>query len=147
MVRMVLAGKSLGYVAGALRLAPPPPDQAALRSQLHGYAVGLGGFLAKIALARRPRAARRAAAARRRGAAAPHRRRESGDAGDGTPGVHVTSGNGAAEAADALPDGAGARKLRGLLSGPVLYLRSRRRVRDSGGAAPPLTRPEDERTG
>jgi hypothetical protein len=113
---------------------------------MRGYALGLGAFLGKVALDRRARAAAvrllPAAAGRLRHIV----RRESGDARDGTPGVHVT-GNGAAEAAEALPDGAGARKLRGLLSGPVLYLRSRRRVRDSGGAAPPLTRPEDERTG
>nr|WP_255426455.1 glycosyltransferase [Pseudonocardia sp. C8] len=39
----------------------------------------------------------------------------------------------------ALPGGAARRKLRGLVSGPALYLRTRRQVRDEGGVSPPLT--------
>ena len=42
----------------------------------------------------------------------------------------------------ALPDGAAARKLRGLAGGPVLYLRTRRQVLAEGGSCPPLTAPD-----
>lgn len=144
LVRIVLDGSVLGYVPSAFVWHHHRPSDAELRSQMQGYALGLGAFLGKVALD--PRA--RSAALRLLPAAVSRLRhivrRESGDAADATPGVHVASGDGSgAGAARVLPDGAGARKLHGLLSGPVLYLRSRRSVRQSGGAAPPLTRPED----
>ncbi|WP_346103510.1 hypothetical protein, partial [Pseudonocardia alni] len=41
----------------------------------------------------------------------------------------------------ALPGGAGARKLGGLVSGPALYLQARRQVQAEGGTTPPLTGP------
>ncbi|TCK25126.1 glycosyltransferase family 2 protein [Pseudonocardia endophytica] len=151
LVRIVLDGRVLGYVPSAFVWHHHRPSDGELRSQMRGYALGLGAFLGKVALD--PRA--RAAAVRRLPAAAARLRhivrRESGDVATGTPGVHVvTGGNGGdsgAAAAGALPDGAGARTLRGLVSGPLLYLRSRRRVREDGGVAPPLTRPDGEPPG
>lgn len=151
LVRIVLDGRVLGYVPSAFVWHHHRPSDDELRSQMRGYALGLGAFLGKVALD--PRA--RAAALRRLPAAVARLRhivrRESGAGADRTPGVHVASGDGSGDgsgaATPALPEGAGARKLGGLLSGPVLYLRSRRRVRDSGGTAPPLTRPDDERPG
>ena len=122
------------------------PSDEELRSQMRGYALGLGAFLGKVAMD--PRA--RGAAVRRIPAAVARLRhivrRESGGAADGTPGVHGPS-TVVAPSTDALPDGAGARKLRGLLSGPLLYLRSRRRVQETGGSAPPLTRPDEDPPG
>ena len=150
-MRFVLDGRVLGYVPSAFVWHHHRPSDGELRSQMRGYALGLGAFLGKIALD--PRA--RAVAVRRLPAAAARLRhivrRESGDGPAGTPGVHVVTGAGdtgggdsGVAAAGALPDGAGMRKLRGLLSGPLLYLRSRRRVREDGGVAPPLTRPDGE---
>lgn len=138
LVRIVLDGQVLGYVPSAFVWHHHRPGDDELRAQMRGYALGLGAFLGKVALDPRARAA-----ALRRAPAALARlrqvvRRESGEGwNDGTPG----GGTDAARAA--LPSGAGRRKLRGLLSGPVLYLRARRRVRGSDGAAPPMTFPAD----
>ncbi|MBC3190560.1 glycosyltransferase [Pseudonocardia sp. C8] len=119
LVRMILAGHVLGYAPGAYLWHHHRPDQDALRRQMEGYAVGLGSFLAKVALSPRGRSAalRRlpAALARLRYIAA----REAG-------------------AGDAVPADADQARTRGLLTGPRAYLRSRRAVRRAGGAVPPL---------
>ncbi|MBW0104693.1 glycosyltransferase family 2 protein [Pseudonocardia sp. KRD291] len=150
LVRIVLDGQVLGYVPSAFVWHHHRPGDDELRSQMRGYALGLGAFLGKVALDRRARAV-----ALRRAPAALARlrqvvRRESGEGWDdntrdegtrdGRPG---TGGTGTGAARDALPSGAGRRKLRGLLTGPVLYLRARRRVRGADGAAPPMTFPPD----
>ncbi|RZT85065.1 glycosyl transferase family 2 [Pseudonocardia sediminis] len=133
LVRIVLDGQVLGYVPSAFVWHHHRPGDDELRAQMRGYALGLGAFLGKVALDPRARAV-----ALRRAPAALARlrhviRRESGE----------DAGGGSDAARDALPSGAGRRKLRGLLSGPVLYVRARRRVRDSDGSAPPMTFPVD----
>lgn len=135
LVRIVLDGQALGYLPAAFVWHHHRPSDDELRAQMRGYALGLGAFLGKVALD--PRA--RAVALRRVPAALARLRhivrRESGAA-TGPDGPQPVP------ARDVLPAGAGRRKLRGLVRGPLLYLRSRRRVRGAGGAAPPLTRPE-----
>ncbi|MFP5070401.1 glycosyltransferase family 2 protein [Pseudonocardia nantongensis] len=132
LVRIVLAGGTLGYLPAALVWHHHRPSDGELRNQLGGYALGLGAFLGKVTQDPRGRrlALRRfpAGIARLREIV----RRES--AGAGEPGPAAGS-----ETA-ALPTGAGARKVRGLVTGPVLYLRTRRQVRAEGGTCPPLTR-------
>ncbi|WP_433279259.1 glycosyltransferase family 2 protein [Pseudonocardia xinjiangensis] len=122
LVRLILADHVLGYEPAAWVWHHHRTGQAALRVQLEGYAVGLGGFLTKVALD--PRA--RAAAARRIPAAVAQLRRISereSDAGSG------------------MPAGAAGARLRGLATGPFAYLRSRRVVRRAGGRVPPLVAP------
>ncbi|RZT84357.1 glycosyl transferase family 2 [Pseudonocardia sediminis] len=119
MVRMVLAGHTLGYVPGAYVWHHHRVDQAALRVQLEGYAVGLGSFLAKVALSPQGRAA-----AMRRLPAAIARLRHISDREAG--------------AGDAMPADADQTRTRGLLAGPGAYLRSRRAVRRAGGTVPAL---------
>ncbi|MBW0105472.1 glycosyltransferase family 2 protein [Pseudonocardia sp. KRD291] len=119
MVRMVLAGHTLGYAPGAYVWHHHRPDQAALRQQLDGYAIGLGSFLAKVALS--PPA--RAIAIRRLPAALGRLR-------------HIADRE--AAAGEALPQDATRRRMRGLLAGPASYLRSRRDVRRAGGTVPPM---------
>ncbi|MDN5915013.1 MAG: glycosyltransferase, partial [Pseudonocardia sp.] len=135
LVRIVLDGQVLGYVPSAFVWHHHRPGEGELRAQMRGYALGLGAFLGKVALD--PRA--RAVALRRVPAALARLRQDvRPESGAGPP---EAGGDGSTDAGrDALPSGAGRRKLRGLLRGPVLYLRARRRVRDSDGAVPPLTR-------
>ena len=119
MVRMVLAGHTLGYVPGAYVWHHHRVDQAALRSQLEGYAVGLGSFLAKVAMSPQGRSA-----ALRRLPAAIARLRHISDREAG--------------AGEAMPADADQTRTRGLLAGPGAYLRSRRAVRRAGGTVPAL---------
>ncbi|WP_373865544.1 glycosyltransferase family 2 protein, partial [Pseudonocardia saturnea] len=119
LVRMILAGNILGYAPGAYLWHHHRPDQDALRAQLEGYAVGLGSFLAKVALSPEGRAV-----ALRRLPAALARLR------------HISARE--AGAGDAIPNDADQTRTRGLLTGPRAYLRSRRAVRRAGGAVPPL---------
>ncbi|MFP5022718.1 glycosyltransferase family 2 protein [Pseudonocardia phyllosphaerae] len=121
LVRMILAGHVLGYVPGAYLWHHHRPDQNALRHQMEGYAIGLGSFLAKVALSRQGRAA----AVRRLPAAVARLR-------------HIAARE--AGAGDAVPDDADQTRARGLLTGPRAYLRSRRAVRRAGGSVPPLVR-------
>ncbi|MBW0102487.1 glycosyltransferase family 2 protein [Pseudonocardia sp. KRD291] len=119
MVRMVLAGHTLGYTPGAYVWHHHRVDQAALRAQLEGYAVGLGSFLAKVAMSPQGRAA-----ALRRLPAALARLR------------HISERE--AGAGEAMPADADQTRTRGLLAGPGAYLRSRRAVRRVGGTVPSL---------
>ncbi|MEJ8278652.1 glycosyltransferase family 2 protein [Pseudonocardia spirodelae] len=122
LVRMILAGHVLGYAPGAYLWHHHRPDQAALRTQLEGYAVGLGSFLAKVALSPQGRAV-----ALRRLPAAMARLRHISERESG--------------AGEAMPADADQTRTRGLLNGPRAYLRSRRQVRRAGGAVPPLIGP------
>ncbi len=120
LVRLVLAGHVIAYAPGAWVWHHHRPTPDALRAQLRGYAVGLGGFLTKVALD--PGA--RSAALRRLPAAVAALRRiaeREADAGAG------------------LPPGAAGQRIRGLASGPYAYLRARRATRRAGGRVPPLT--------
>jgi GT2 family glycosyltransferase len=120
LVRLVLAGHVLGYEPAAWVWHHHRPSPEALRTQMQGYAVGLGSFLTKVALD--PRA--RAVAARRLPAAFAQLRRIAER--------ENTAGEG-------LPAGAGRARLRGLASAPWAYLRARRTARRQGGRVPPLT--------
>ncbi len=122
LVRMILAGNVLGYAPGAYLWHHHRPDQAALRKQMEGYAVGLGSFLAKVALSPQGRSV-----ALRRLPAAVARLRHISDREAG--------------AGVAMPADADQTRNRGLLNGPRAYLRSRRAVRRAGGAVPPLIGP------
>jgi GT2 family glycosyltransferase len=122
MVRLILAGHVLGYEPSAWVRHHHRTSPAALRTQLEGYAVGLGGFLMKIALDRRARAV----ATRRIPAAVAQLRRIS---------------ERESEAGPAMPAGATGVRLRGLVTGPVAYLRGRRVARRAGGRVPPLVAP------
>ncbi|MFP5070084.1 glycosyltransferase family 2 protein [Pseudonocardia nantongensis] len=119
LVRMILAGHVLGYAPGAYLWHHHRVDADGLRTQLEGYAVGLGSFLAKVALSPHGRTA-----ALRRLPAAAARLRHISDRETG--------------AGDAMPTDADQTRARGLLTGPRAYLRSRRAVRRAGGAVPPL---------
>ncbi|ANY07939.1 hypothetical protein AFB00_18365 [Pseudonocardia sp. HH130630-07] len=119
LVRLILAGHTLGYAPGAYLWHHHRPDAAALRTQLEGYAVGLGSFLAKVALSPQGRTV-----ALRRLPAAVARLR------------HISARE--AGAGDAMPADADQARARGLLNGPRAYLQSRRAVRRAGGAVPPL---------
>lgn len=119
MVRMVLAGHTLGYGPGGYVWHHHRPDQEALRAQLEGYAVGLGSFLTKVALSPQGRAA-----ALRRLPAAIARLR------------HISARE--ADAGEAMPADADQTRTRGMLAGPSAYLRSRRAVLRAGGTVPPL---------
>lgn len=120
MVRLVLAGHVVGYEPSVYVWHHHRTSPDALRSQLGGYTIGLGAFLGKVALD--PGA--RAAAVRRLPAAIAQVRR-------------IAARESAA--GDGMPAGAGRTRLRGLLTGPWIYLRERRAVRRSGGHVPPLT--------
>ncbi len=122
LVRLVLTGHVLGYEPGAWVWHHHRPSAAALRAQLEGYAVGLGGFLTKIALDRR---ARLAAARRLPAAIAQLRRISARESGAGS----------------GMPAGSGRARLRGLAAGPWAYLRARRAARRAGGRVPPLMPP------
>lgn len=142
LVRIVLDGGTLGYLPSAYVWHHHRPGDRELREQLDGYALGLGAFLAKVGLdpTGRRLAARRfpAGLARLREIV---RRESACDAAQGCGPADAGDGGTPAAAAAAMPGGAGARKLRGLVTGPTLYLSARRRVREEGGASPPLTRP------
>lgn len=124
-VRMVLAGHAVGYAPGAFVWHHHRPDQAALRSQLQGYAVGLGSFLAKVALSRHGRVA-----ALRRLPAAVARLR------------HISERE--AGAGEAMPADADRTRHLGLLAGAPAYLRSRRAVLRAGGSVPALVPEHDD---
>lgn len=122
MIRLVLAGHTVGYEPSALLWHHHRVDAEALRGQLYGYAIGLAALLTKIAC---DRGARVAALRRLPAALAQARRiaeRES-------------------RAGDGMPVDARALRLRGTLAGPWAYLTARRRTRRSGGRVPPLTVP------
>jgi len=119
LVRLVLAGHVLRYEPSAFVWHHHRPTTEALRTQLRGYAIGLGGFLTKVALD--PRA--RVAAARRLPAALRALRRISSRE---------------ADAGAGMPSGAARERLRGLASGPWAYVRARRKARRDGGQVPPL---------
>jgi GT2 family glycosyltransferase len=113
MVRLVLAGHALAYEPSAYLWHHHRPSDDALAGQLDGYAVGLGGYLAKIMLDPVGRAAalRRVPAALRRLRSI--REREASGSSNSNP-------------------------LRTLVSGPVAYLMARHAVRRAGGTVPPL---------
>ncbi len=163
LVRIVLDGGTLAYLPSAWVWHHHRPSSGELRDQMGGYALGLGAFLGKVALD--PRARRLAV---RRFPAALGRlrdivRRESAEPKPVARARHeqhapaAVGGRGpspepfgaplpeeerpAPQDVVALPRGAGARKLRGLVSGPALYLQARRQVQAEGGSAPPLTGP------
>jgi GT2 family glycosyltransferase len=121
LVRLVLAGYVLGYEPSAYVWHYHRPSREALRTQIRGYAVGLGGFLTKVALDRHGRAA----ALRRLPAALAQLRR-------------ISARESRATAGDGMPAGAGRERLRGLALGPWAYLKSRRAARRAGGRVPPL---------
>ncbi|HXV92517.1 MAG TPA: glycosyltransferase [Pseudonocardia sp.] len=126
LVRLVLAGHVLAYEPSAYVWHHHRPSRDALRSQLRGYAIGLGGFLTKIALDPRGRVA----AVRRLPAALAQFRRIS---------------RRETEAGSGLPAGARRERLRGLVVGPWAYLKARRAARRAGGRVPPLTAPQASR--
>jgi len=121
MVRLVLAGHVVGYEPSVLVWHHHRTSGEALHVQLRGYAVGLGAFLAKVALDR----GARAAAMRRVPAAVVQ--------------LHRISARGSA-AGDVMPESSDRRRWTGLLVGPWAYLRARRAARRAGGQVPPLTR-------
>ncbi len=124
MVRLVLAGYVVSYEPSVYVWHHHRTSPEGLRTQLRGYAIGLGAFLGKVALDRRARAA----AVRRMPAALAQLRRiaaRESAAGDGM-----------------VTPRAGRERVRGLLTGPWIYLRERRAVRRAGGNVPPLTLPQ-----
>lgn len=120
MIRLVLAGHTLSYEPSAYVWHHHRPSIDGLSDQLDGYALGLGGFLAKIMLD----PVGRAAAVRRVPAA-----------------VRQLWRIRAREVASEVPGSPGRRKLRALTLGPAAYLRARHRVRRAGGTVPALVRP------
>ncbi|MBN9736078.1 glycosyltransferase [Pseudonocardia sp. P1] len=122
LVRMILAGHVLGYLPGAYLWHHHRPDQEALRKQMEGYAVGLGSFLAKVALSPQGRSA-----ALRRLPAAVARLR------------HISARE--ADAGDAVPEAGAAQRGARLARGGWAYLRRSREVRRAGGAVPPMLPP------
>ena len=117
LVRLVLAGHVLGYEPAAYVWHHHRPTTAALRTQVRGYAVGLGSFLAKIAFD----PAARAAALRRLPAALAQLRR--------------------VRARAAAEGGSGLALMHGLVIGFRIYVNPRRAARRSGARIPPLTTP------
>jgi GT2 family glycosyltransferase len=113
MVRLVLAGHALAYEPSAYLWHHHRPSDDALAGQLDGYAVGLGGYLAKIMLDPVGRAA-----ALRRVPAALRRLRS----------IREREASGSS----------GSNPLRTLVSGPVAYVMARHAVRRAGGTVPPL---------
>lgn len=163
LVRIVLDGGTLAYLPAAYVWHHHRPSDDGLRDQLGGYALGLGAFLGKVAMDPRARrlAMRRFPAAitrlreivRRESAGRPGEgapRSRTGGPGAGPDAVPARTTGAVEVSADpahrgvetgAMPGGAAGRKLRGLASGPVLYVRTRQQVRAEGGACPPLTAP------
>ncbi|MFP5073212.1 hypothetical protein ACLFMI_26585, partial [Pseudonocardia nantongensis] len=97
-------------------------DADGLRTQLEGYAVGLGSFLAKVALSPHGRSA-----ALRRLPAAAARLRHISDRETG--------------AGDAMPESGPLRRGSRLARGGWAYLRRSHRVRRDGGVVPPMSGP------
>jgi GT2 family glycosyltransferase len=120
MIRLILAGHAVAYEPSALLWHHHRTDGEAMRTQLHGYAVGLSALLTKIALDRGARTA-----ALRRIPAAVNQLRVISDR--------------EADAGYGMPEDAGTIRLLGTVSGPGAYLRARRAVRRAGGRVPPLT--------
>ena len=119
LVRLVLAGHRLGYEPAVYVWHHHRPTTAALDAQIRGYFIGLGSFLAKIAL---DRTARAVAVGRIRAALTQLRRIRA---------RAVTTDNASSGASLAL--------LRGLALGSVIYAHPRRAARRSGARIPPLT--------
>ncbi|MCM3849586.1 hypothetical protein ND486_25660, partial [Pseudonocardia sp. DR1-2] len=122
LVRMILAGNVLGYAPGAYLWHHHRPDQAALNTQLEGYAIGLGSFLAKVALSPQGRSV-----ALRRLPAAVARLRHISDREAG--------------AGDAMPDSGLLERGGRIARGGWAYLQRSREVRRNGGAVPPMLLP------
>ncbi len=145
LVRIVLDGQVLGYVPSAFVWHHHRPSDAELRSQMRGYALGLGAFLGKVALDPRARCGRPAAACRPRWrgcgtscAASPATPRTRRPACTSRPAT-VRRGR----RARAPGRRGGAQAARPALRAAALPAFPPAGVRQSGGAAPPLTRPED----
>ncbi|NWJ71609.1 glycosyltransferase [Pseudonocardia sp. ICBG1122] len=122
LVRMILAGHVLGYAPGAYLWHHHRPDQAALNTQLEGYAIGLGSFLAKVALSPQGRSV-----ALRRLPAAVARLRHISDREAG--------------AGDAMPDSGLLERGGRIARGGWAYVQRSREVRRNGGAVPPMLLP------
>jgi GT2 family glycosyltransferase len=120
MIRLVLGGHLLTHEPSAYAWHHHRPTFAELDDQMHGYALGLGGFIAKVMLD----PVGRAAALRRIPAAV----RQLG---------RIRSREAAAE----VPGSSGLRKLLTVALGPVAYLRGRRRAERSGQVVPAMRRP------
>lgn len=119
LVRLVLAGHVLCYAPAAYVWHHHRPTATALRSQIRGYSIGLGSFLAKIAFD----SAARAMAVRRIPAALAQlwRIRTRAATSGGTSGSTL------------LP------LMHGLALGSIIYMNPRRAARRSGARIPPLT--------
>lgn len=120
MVRLVLAGRVVGYDPAPYVWHHHRTSTAALHSQMRGYAMGLGAFLAKVALD--PRAA--TMAARRLPAALTHLH-------------HI--GEREATAGSGVAAGTAGERLSWMLDGGSAYVRGRRAARRAGGTVPRLT--------
>ncbi|GAA1846610.1 hypothetical protein GCM10009836_27760 [Pseudonocardia ailaonensis] len=125
LVRLVLAGHATGYEPAAWVWHHHRPDTAALREQVEGYAVGLAGFLTKVALSPQGRMV-----ALRRIPAAVRQLSRIAESQSGAEGLSTSSTR---------------TRRRGMLTGPWIYLRSRRAARRSGGRVPPLMPEQSER--
>ncbi|MFC4947694.1 glycosyltransferase family 2 protein [Pseudonocardia sp. GCM10023141] len=121
MVRLVLAGHVVAYEPSIYVWHHHRSSPEALRTQVRGYAMGLGAFLTKIALD--PRAG--AMALRRLPAAAAQLRRI--DEREAAAGEGMSAEN-------------GGQRLRWMLDGGSAYVRASRAARRAGGRVPPLTR-------
>jgi hypothetical protein len=125
MIRLVLAGHTLDYEPSAYLWHHHRPTAAELEDQMHGYVLGLGGFLTKIMLD----PAGRAAALRRLPAALRQLR-------------HVTSAPSASASADEdAPGPSGLRKVFELSAGAAGYLAGRRRAVRAGLRLPTIAPP------
>jgi GT2 family glycosyltransferase len=122
MIRLVLAGHTLTYEPSAYAWHHHRPTMAELEDQMHGYALGLGGFLTKIMLD----PAGRAAALRRLPAAIRQLRR-------------ITSRDTVAVAE--APSSSGQQKVLALAAGATAYLTARRRAIRAGEQLPELKPP------
>lgn len=120
MVRLVLAGRVVGYDPAAYVWHHHRTSPAELHHQMRGYAMGLGAFLTKVALD--PRAGMMAA---RRLPAALTQLRSIGER-------EATAGSGAAA-------GTTGERLAWMLDGGSAYVRGRRATRRVGGTVPRLT--------
>lgn len=120
MIRLVLGGRVLTYEPSVFAWHHHRPTFAELDGQLHGYALGLGGFIAKVMLD----PVGRAAAMRRIPAAVRQLWR-------------IRSREAAAE----VPGSPGLRKLLAVAFGPVAYLHGRRRAIRAGQSVPSMRRP------
>lgn len=109
-VRILRAGRAIAYEPAAVAWHHHRADDAALLKQMYGYGTGLSAFITKLILSPDTRAE---IARRVPGGLA----RLVHNATDATPRMEVST---------APPRGAVSRELRGLMTGPLLYLRSPR---------------------